>query len=145
MKTKKEFNKSDLKNIGEEIIEKAKSFKKNKATILTFSGDLGTGKTTLTKEIAKSLRVKKEVISPTFVIMKIYEIKDNVWKKLIHIDAYRLEKEKSLEFMGWNKIISNKENLIIIEWPEMIKSHIPKDIISINLIHKDENTRIIRI
>jgi tRNA threonylcarbamoyladenosine biosynthesis protein TsaE len=140
---KKEFKKKDLKNIGEDIINNAKSNKKDKATILAFSGDLGAGKTTLTKEIAKNFKVKKEIISPTFVIMKIYDIEDDTWKKLIHIDAYRFEKGEDLSVLGWSDIIENKENIIIIEWPEMVENHIPDWAIKISLSHKDEDTRLI--
>lgn len=140
---KKEFKKKDLKNIGEDIINNAKSNKKDKATILAFSGDLGAGKTTLTKEIAKNFKVKKEIISPTFVIMKIYDIEDDTWKKLIHIDAYRFEKGEDLSVLGWSDIIENKENIIIIEWPEMVENHIPDWAIKISLSHKDEDTRVI--
>jgi tRNA threonylcarbamoyladenosine biosynthesis protein TsaE len=140
---KKEFKKKDLKNIGEDIINNAKSNKKDKATILAFSGDLGAGKTTLTKEIAKTFKVKKEIISPTFVIMKIYDIEDDTWKKLIHIDAYRFEKGEDLSVLGWSDIIENKENIIIIEWPEMVENHIPDWAIKISLSHKDEDTRLI--
>lgn len=140
---RKEFKQKDLKDIAGEVIKKAKSSKKDKATILALKGDLGAGKTTLTKEIAKHFKIAKEIISPTFVIMKIYEIKDDKWKKLIHIDAYRLEEEKSLDFMNWTEIISDKDNLIIIEWPEMIEDHIPPDSTTFHLSHKDSETRII--
>jgi len=140
---KKEIKKEDLKNIAQEIIEIIKNQTIDKAVILALSGDLGAGKTTLTQEIAKHLKITKEIISPTFVIMKNYEIKNDKWKKLIHIDAYRLEEEKSLDFMNWTELISDKNNLIIIEWPEMVKDHIPPHSITFHLSHKDSETRII--
>ena len=114
------FELSKIENIAKEIIKKIVLDKKEVATIVTFSGDLGAGKTTLTKEIAKQLGVVDNVISPTFVIMKIYKLNHKKFKNLIHIDAYRLDNYKELINLGWNKIITNKDNLIIIEWPERV-------------------------
>lgn len=140
---KKIVKKEDLKNLAKEIIEKIKSQKVNRAVVLTLSGDLGAGKTTFTKEIAKHFKIKKEIISPTFVIMKIYEVKDDKFKNLIHIDAYRLEKGDDLKVLDWQRLINDKENLIVLEWPEMVESHIPDWSIKVNISHKDEETRII--
>lgn len=142
---KRLIKKEDLENLSKEITEKAKNQKVDTATIVSLSGNLGAGKTTLTKEIARCFNIQKEIISPTFVIMKIYEIKDNNWKKFIHIDAYRLENEKNLDFLDFNKIISDKENFIVIEWPEIIKNYIPKNIINIKISHNflDKESRFI--
>ena len=104
------------------------SFEKNVfgATIFGLYGNLGAGKTTLTQNIAKELGVMENISSPTFVIMKIYELLNQKWKHLIHIDAYRIENEKEILSLGFNQIISDENNLIIIEWPEKIASVMPK-------------------
>lgn len=141
----KMVKKEDLKILAKEIIEIIKSQKISKAILLVLSGDLGVGKTTFTKEIAKYFKIKKEIVSPTFVIMKSYEVKDEQFKNLIHIDAYRLEKGEDLKVLGWQELINNKENLIILEWPEMVKSHLPKDMLVIKISHHDEETRIFEI
>ncbi len=138
------FELSKIENIAKEIIKKIVLDKKEVATIVTFSGDLGAGKTTLTKEIAKQLGVVDNVISPTFVIMKIYKLNHKKFKNLIHIDAYRLDNYKELINLGWNKIITNKDNLIIIEWPERVSDCLPKNIYNLSLGHKDESTRTIK-
>lgn len=96
------------------------------ATVLGLYGNLGAGKTTLTQEIAKILNIEDNILSPTFVIMKIYELKGEKWKHLIHIDAYRLESSSELVSLGFNEIIKNKDNLVIIEWPERVSDIIPK-------------------
>ncbi len=116
------------------------------ATVLTLSGDLGTGKTTFTKELGNLLGIpKNEITSPTFVIMNFYKLQANTYKlsftHLIHIDAYRLEKEDELIHLGWRDIVSNPENLIVIEWPEMVKGLIPSNARKINLNHIDAETR----
>ena len=83
--------------------------------IICLEGDLGAGKTTFTKYVAKALEVKEEIISPTFNIVKVYKSKLG---NLYHIDAYRLETigydptlddyiydENSLRFIEWYKFI----------------------------------------
>lgn len=133
-----------INKIAKEIIKEVKKSKKDNATIVAFYGDLGAGKTTITKEIAKELGVVNNIISPTFVIIKKYKTKDKIFKNLIHIDAYRLEKEKEILILGWEEIILESETLIIVEWPEKIAKYLPKDCFNIHLEHKDETTRTIK-
>lgn len=141
---KKIFNINDINKIAKEIIKEAKIGSKNRATILAFYGDLGAGKTTITKEIAYNLGIENTVISPTFVIMKIYKTKDKIFKNLIHIDAYRLNNSQELLHLGWEEITKNKENLIIVEWPEKVPECLTGFVFEIFLEHKDENTRSIK-
>lgn len=96
----------------------------NGATIIGLSGNLGAGKTAFTKCVAKELGIDEDVTSPTFVIMKIYSIglsKSFPWKKLIHIDAYRLERGEELTVLGFEQLAKDADNLILIEWPENVK------------------------
>lgn len=140
------FSEKEISNISQKLIDKIFSLAKNKAMIIGLSGDLGAGKTTLTKEIAKQLGIKENIISPTFVIMKIYEINPNSkfyskFKKLVHIDAYRLESYLELLNIGWDKIINDKNNLIILEWPEMVSGCLNDDVFTVKLNHSDEQNR----
>lgn len=146
---KMEFSKNQIPQISQNLLFKILKIKRGNAMVLAFSGDLGAGKTTLTQEIALQFGIKENVVSPTFVIMKIYKISSSSkyyshFKKLIHIDAYRIEKEEELSYLGWDEIISDKDNLVIIEWPEKVKKIIPKSAINIFLSHIDEETRAIR-
>jgi len=111
---------------------------RDEALVVGLSGNLGAGKTAFTKCIAKLLEVNDNVTSPTFVIMKIYSCGSNAgneprgfdeqrserietpWKRLIHIDAYRLERREELEVLEWEKLVADKNNLILIEWPENV-------------------------
>jgi tRNA threonylcarbamoyladenosine biosynthesis protein TsaE len=111
------------------------------ATVLGLTGNLGGGKTALTKCVARSLGITEDVTSPTFVIMKSYEIQNNKWKKLIHIDAYRLENGGDLEKLGFKDELNNPNNLIIIEWPELVKDILPADTKTIICEFVDEMTR----
>jgi len=99
----------------------------NGATILALNGELGAGKTTLVKSLAKILGIEENVVSPTFVIAKFYETNFTNFKKLVHIDAYRIEDARELDKIGWQNIANDKENLVIIEWPTIVQSYLPKD------------------
>lgn len=140
----KEMTKDNIKDIAELIISKTDKHKGNSACIITLSGPLGAGKTTLTQTIAKILKARDKVISPTFVIMKKYKITSKKFKKLIHIDAYRLKSSEEIAKLGFEEIKKDKSNLIIIEWPSQIDGAIPKNTIKINIDHKSELIRTIK-
>jgi len=135
------FKVEDIDKISNSIIKEIKKKKRSNATVLAFSGDLGSGKTTITQSLSRVLGVEDSVISPTFVIMKIYKTKDERFKNLIHIDAYRLNNHEELLCLGWEEIVENKDNLIVIEWPERVIECLPVGVYNIKLEHKDECTR----
>jgi len=134
--------------LGKEII-KAKLGKT--ALVLALNGDLGSGKTTFLQGLAKGLRIKSAVLSPTFVVMKRLSIgelsrpKDNELHDLFHIDCYRIRKPKELLNLGFRKIINNNANVVAIEWAERIKSLLPKNSIVINFRFVDNKTREIEV
>src|SRR3989344_2328723 len=111
------------------------------ALVVGFYGNLGAGKTTLIQMIAKEMGVEDIVNSPTFVIEKIYETKHPHFIRLIHIDAYRLEKAEELQALNFEELVENKHNLILIEWPENVKEILPSGHIKINCQFIDENSR----
>lgn len=114
-----------------------------------FSGDLGSGKTTFTKSVAKLLGIQEHVTSPTFVIQKIYPLDPQVvptdfpFKKLIHIDAYRLENAHELEVLDFKKDTEDPTSLILIEWPERIIEALPKNAPIIRFSFVSEHVRTI--
>ncbi|HEY0220833.1 MAG TPA: tRNA (adenosine(37)-N6)-threonylcarbamoyltransferase complex ATPase subunit type 1 TsaE [Candidatus Paceibacterota bacterium] len=112
---------------------------KSEAVVVGLYGDLGAGKTTFTKAVAKVLGVPDTITSPTFVIEKIYELVDQKFLHLIHIDAYRLDKEEELLNLGWKNIISDPKNIILIEWPEKVSGIIPEHI-KINFKHGENES-----
>lgn len=121
-----------------ELITKGTS---KKALVIGLYGDLGAGKTAFSKALATAFGINETVSSPTFVIEKIYEIENFSWKKLIHIDAYRLKSGEELKKLGFDREIIDKENIILIEWAERIEEILPKDTIRINFTHVSENER----
>ncbi len=106
------------------------------ATLVTLSGELGAGKTAFTKALAKALGVEVEVTSPTFVLEKIYALpKGQPFKRLAHIDAYRLKDESELASLGFDELMSDPDTLVVLEWPEQVKGmlHVPSVKISITV------------
>lgn len=138
---KKVLTLDSIEKTAKEIIKEINKSSQKIATILAFSGELGVGKTTITKEIARQLGVEERVISPTFVIMKKYKTKNKKFKNLIHIDAYRLESSVELMRLGWEDIVNDIHNFIIVEWPERVSECLSNNIYKIHLDHKDETTR----
>jgi len=113
----------ETRKIAEELlrdIEARHSEKTDEAMVIGLSGHLGAGKTAFVKAIANAVGVKEEVTSPTFVIMKIYSTAHSRWPRLVHIDAYRLEKPEELESLNFESVVSDPKNLIFIEWPENV-------------------------
>ena len=96
----------------------------DEAVLVGLSGHLGAGKTAFVKAVAKALGVAETVTSPTFVIMKIYEVGEDSldipWRRLVHIDAYRLERAEELEALSFEKLVADSHNLIMVEWPENV-------------------------
>ncbi|MEK9154525.1 MAG: tRNA (adenosine(37)-N6)-threonylcarbamoyltransferase complex ATPase subunit type 1 TsaE [Patescibacteria group bacterium] len=125
-------------------ISTAKIKRKN-ALVFAFEGDLGSGKTTFAQGFLKGLGLKKKVISPTFVIIKNYKIKKSgSFSNIYHIDLYRIKKAKEALDLGLKQILKNPKNIILIEWPQIIKRYLPKNAIRIKFNHGEkENKRII--
>ncbi len=95
--------------------------KGDQATIVGLYGDLGAGKTTFMKYLAEYFEVADTIQSPTFVIMKKYNLKNtNNFDQLIHIDAYRIENSQEMLVLDWQEMVANPQNLICVEWPERI-------------------------
>ena len=121
--------------IGQRIAELAKP-----GSVFCLTGDLGAGKTTLVRGVAKALQIKSVVQSPTFNIMKIYF---DGTKPLIHIDAYRLADVDT--DIGLDEYIGYETGLTVIEWPMYIERLIPENSVEINIVNLGENTRRITI
>lgn len=150
-----EFSLEQLPQVAEQVIAAAKrSFAAAggvHATLVTFSGDLGAGKTTLIKEIAKQLGVADDLQSPTYVIYKKYSTPNpSSWKEegdrtVVHADMYRLESSDEILKLGWNELLADPQNILLVEWPEKIADVIPPWAVRVILNHKGLDARSIDI
>ncbi len=101
--------------------------------IICLNGDLGTGKTTLSKSIGKGLEVDDYITSPTFSLVNEYEGR----LAMYHFDVYRLENVEEIYDLGFEEYFYG-EGVSIIEWAEKIEDFLPEERIVIN-IEKDKN------
>jgi len=109
--------------------------------IIALMGDLGTGKTTFVKRIAKELGITENLKSPTFNYVLSYNSGE---MKLNHFDVYRISEAEEIYEIGFEDYLHNG-GLTIIEWANLIESELPKEYIKIELSHLDEFSRIVKI
>lgn len=116
----------------------------NNRHIVLLQGDLGVGKTTLAKGIAKVLGVDEVITSPSYVLMKIYKLKNKFFKRLVHVDLYRIEFDVNVDDLGLTDYLRDPESLVVVEWPERIKGSWPESVLKIDLAYsKNLKIRII--
>ena len=116
--------------------------KLNGGQFFALFGNLGGGKTNFTQGLAKGLGIKRRIISPTFIILRQYKLKKG---NFYHIDLYRTESLNDLINLGIDEIISDKNNIVVVEWAEKMKELLPKKRISISFKFLEENKREIKI
>lgn len=114
---------------------------KNGAVILGLSGELGSGKTTFMQGFAKGLGIKEKILSPTFVILKHFKIKNINFFDFYHIDCYRVNKPEDILQIDFESIVKNPKNIVAIEWPEKVKKYLPKEIIEVKFKAADFESR----
>lgn len=108
--------------------------------VLALSGTLGAGKTTFTKGFAHGLGIKSKIISPTFVLIKQYDLSFTKKARFYHVDLYRLENPENLETLGLDEFFLNHNNIILIEWAEKLKN-LPKKTANITFEYISESKR----
>jgi tRNA threonylcarbamoyladenosine biosynthesis protein TsaE len=101
--------------------------------VVTLSGDLGSGKTTLASAICRGYGVAERVTSPTFALVHEYVAERS---PVFHLDLYRLKGPDELINIGWDDILA-AEALILIEWPERAGPQLPADHLPLSLAHLD--------
>ncbi|MCD4694500.1 tRNA (adenosine(37)-N6)-threonylcarbamoyltransferase complex ATPase subunit type 1 TsaE [bacterium] len=131
-----------------ETFDFAKDFSKGLkgGEVIFLEGDLGAGKTVFTKGLSRGLGYGKNVSSPTFVLMRVYELEKN--KKIntiCHVDAYRLGSEDELLSIGIKDYINEPKTIVIIEWSNKIKKKIAEKVVKIKISFKSETSREIKI
>lgn len=97
--------------------------------VITLTGDLGAGKTTLTQAICRGYGVVDDVTSPTFAIVHVYEAPKSA---VHHVDLYRLDGPRDLQNIGWDDMLRS-DAVLIVEWPDRAQSALPRDVTAIEL------------
>lgn len=125
------FNLSEIENVATHILKEL-PYK----TVLLY-GEMGVGKTTLIKEIAKQMGVKDVITSPTYSLVNEYEAGDTV---VYHFDFYRIENEQEALDMGIEDYLYDG-NYSFIEWPERITNLLPKESSKIRITKNSDQSR----
>jgi tRNA threonylcarbamoyladenosine biosynthesis protein TsaE len=138
--------KSLIAKTEKETKEIAQAFAKNIrfGAVIALIGDLGAGKTVFAKAFAKELGVKEEINSPTFNIIKTYQIKNREKNNRVfcHVDAYRLNNYQELLEIGIEEYLNDYNTIVLIEWADKIKELLPKDAYVIRIKHKENTKRV---
>ena len=113
----------------------------NNYTIFLFEGDMGSGKTTLIKQIVKDIGISENVKSPTFSLVNKYIENDLV---IFHFDLYRINKENELDSIGFYEYLDSGK-LCFIEWPNIALQNIYKDYVLIKISVTSDSEREIEI
>jgi len=131
------FNPAETQAIGEQLAVLCQG-----GEIICLSGDLGAGKTTFVKGIARGLKIdEKKVNSPTFVIMNLYE---EGRLPLYHFDFYRLEKQEEIGGVGYDEFLYGN-GVAVIEWSERFGALMPPENLGVYLGHAGEQSRSLKI
>jgi tRNA threonylcarbamoyladenosine biosynthesis protein TsaE len=110
--------------------------------IVLLHGDLGAGKTTLTKGIARALGVQDTVSSPSFALVNEYALP---LLRLFHLDLYRLNDPADLDSIGFAELTSAEDGIAIVEWPERAGTLLPDRYLLVEIVYAGEGRRDMRI
>lgn len=132
----------EVKNLAglDEAAQKVLEFAQNERFFI-FEGDMGAGKTTFIKALAKALGVTDVVSSPTFSIVNEYEGKDGI---IYHFDFYRLKNLQEAYDIGYEEYFYS-ENICLIEWPEKVEELLPEHYVKIEITAPGETERLLSI
>ncbi len=105
-------------------------------SVIYLEGDLGSGKTHLSKGIAKGLGITEDITSPTFTLINEY-FTEKV--KLYHLDLYRLDSLNAILDLGLEDFVDSHKSVVILEWSEKLNGYkLSKDLLEIKILHKDQ-------
>lgn len=129
---------SQLPQVAQSITKKFKNFK-----IITLTGDLGAGKTTLVKELLRQWGVQDEILSPTFTYVNCY--KNDQGQKIFHFDLYRITNLDQFFELGFDEYLVEPGSICLIEWPQVINAllaELPKDqVCNLEIVHVSNDQR----
>ena len=131
--------------------------------VIGLFGDLGAGKTTFAQGFAKGLGIRKNIISPTYVFVRRYELRQEnkeakkqktVFTDFYHVDAYRISKKQrskkarkqEIVGLGLEEMFFDERAVVLIEWAENVETFLPKGVLCIEFAHGEkENERVIEV
>ncbi len=141
-------NSQQTKKIGRELAKEVLASRADKEGALVFAlkGELGSGKTTFIQGFGRGLGIREKITSPSFLIMKRFEIPSPSFgfEYLYHFDCYRI-KSRDLLGLDFEEIVSQKQNVLMIEWADRVKTILPKKVIWLKFEYLGQNHREIKL
>ena len=136
------YSTNQTKNLGKKLAQNILKFSlKKKAIVIALKGELGSGKTTFLQGFATELGIKDKILSPTFVILRKFQIPVSIFEYFYHIDCYRIKKPEELLTLGFKEIISDSKNIVAIEWAEKVNKLLPEESIILDFKFEKERER----
>lgn len=136
----KVFGLADLKDVSLELLNEMRGYK-----VIAFSGEMGSGKTTIISSLCNLLGVQDVVGSPTFSLVNEYAyLEDGKEKQLFHLDAYRIKDLEEAREAGIEECF-DVEGFCFVEWPEKIEELLPPLTLKVSLSHTESGKRSISI
>lgn len=142
------INPKETEKLAGFLLEKFIEKNRKQALVIALEGELGAGKTVFVKGLAKALRIRSKIKSPTFTLIKSYglprtsyELHGTSYKFLYHLDCYRLRDHNDLESLGIKEILNNPDNIVVIEWSDRVKKALPEKYIKIHIDHISDTQR----
>ena len=126
-------NLTELEHFAETLLESLADNVDGEAIVIALQGELGAGKTTLVQLFGKLLNIDEPILSPTFTIMKSYEVPSGPFTKLVHMDAYRIDDLAELRPLHFEALLKEPGTLICIEWAEKIIPALPSNRLTVAL------------
>lgn len=129
-------NADETKNEGRKLAQKLKP-----GDVALLYGDLGSGKTTFVQGMAEGLGIQDRILSPTFVLQRIHDVKNRDFKYLNHMDLYRLDEPTEIKNLGVEEIFDDNQSVTIIEWAEKLSDYHLKKGYKISFKYIDDTVR----
>lgn len=125
-----------MRKFGKKVAQKCE-----KGTIIALCGSLGAGKSEFVRGFISYFDENEKVISPTFTYVQEYNLSSN---NIYHFDLYRLSTAEEFMLVGGMEVLSKKDAIILIEWPDVIAEFLDKDrLVNISIKVEDDNSRLV--
>lgn len=118
-----------------------------RALCVALEGELGAGKTTFVQGAARALGIMRPMPSPTFILMRAVRLPKEfeMLHMLYHFDWYRVHRAEDIKKLGWQDILRDPCNIVVVEWADKFPALLPAHSLRIRLMHAAKNGRIMNI
>lgn len=135
------FGDAAMQSAGRALAGQLHSLQQLQGAVITLSGDLGAGKTTLCRGFIQACGYDGAVKSPTYTLIENYSTAN---AEICHLDLYRLEDPEELDFIGFRDLLQT-DNTLLIEWPERVDVVATLATVRIDIEHVDGGSRLVRV